>query len=131
MPVTFDLREDGHVIYFKITEPWAIDEVLAGFTQTRAIRDKVHDEDPERRVHLLVDLMEVTHVAPGALNIRSAPAVTHAGRGEYVVATTYQAARDLMLAMFKVLHINGKLFNSLDEAWAYLRSVIQSPPAQE
>ena len=130
MPVTFDLREQGRVIYFKISEPWTMQEVLDGFTQTQAIRDKIYAEDPQRRVHSLIDLMEVTNAAPGVLRSRRAPGITHPGRGEYVVAASYLLARDLMATVFKVMHIDGKLFSSLDEAWAYLRPFLQPPPVE-
>ena len=124
MPVRFELREHGQVIYFKITEPWTTEEVVAGFGETRAIRDMIYKQDPERRVHLLVDLMEVTHVAPGVAQVRAAPGMTHPGRGEYIVAATYQPARDIMMALFKVMHADGKMFSSLDEAWTFLRGLI-------
>lgn len=128
MPVKAELREEGQVIYFKITDPWTPEEVFAGFGQTQAMRDTIYKEDPQRRVHTLVDLTEIREAPPGALRTRRAPGITHPNRGEYVVAASYPFAREIMITVFKVMRIDGKLFNTLDEAWAYLRPFLQ--PAQ-
>ena len=127
MPIETDLRENGQVIYFKITEPWTMEEVFAGFAQTQAMRDKIYAEDPQRRVHSLIDLTEVKIAPPGALRTRRAPGMTHVNRGEYVVAVTFPFAREIMVMVFKVMHVDGKLFDTLDQAWAYLRPLLQPP----
>jgi len=130
MPVMSELREERQVIYFKITEPWTMEEVFAGFAQTQSMRDSIYAQDPQRRVHTLVDLSEITNAPPGVLRSRRAPGITHPNRGEYVVAATYPFAREIMATVFKVMRVDGKLFNTLDEAWAYLRPFLQTPPVE-
>jgi hypothetical protein len=127
MPVAFDLREDGHIIYFKISEPWTMEEVFAGFAETAAIRNKLYAEDPLRHVHSLIDLTEVNNPPPGALRSRQSPGFTHANRGKSVAAVTNSLARELMSAIFRLTHVDGKLVDTLDEAWAYLRAIIEHP----
>ena len=130
MPVTSELREEGQVIYFKITEPWTMEEVFAGFAETQSMRNTIYAQDPQRRVHTLVDLVEVKDAPPGVLRTRQAPGITHPNRGEYAVAAKYLFARDIMATVFKVMRVDGKIFYTLDEAWAYLRPFLQAPPVE-
>ena len=126
MPVETQLLEDGHVSYFKINDPWTLEELFQGFAQATALRDSIQQKFPNRRVHSLIDLMLTNSAPPGVMQGRKLPALGHATRGEIVFAVKNEFPRSIGKAMLKIMHAEGHFFDSLDEAWAYLRAVIKS-----
>jgi len=130
VPVTFDLRENDRVVYFKISDPWTLEEVLAKFAETTAIRDQLYLTNPNRQVHSLIDLTEAKTAPPGALRSRNSPGMTHASRGKSVAAVTAPLVRDIMITIFKVMHTDGALVETVDEAWAYLRPILDQPETE-
>ncbi|SRR5712691_7747678 len=83
MPVETQLLEDGHVSYFKINDPWTLEELFQGFAQATALRDSIQQKFPNRRVHSLIDLM-LTEIEPAA----SLWALAHVDRQVSRVDTT-------------------------------------------
>jgi hypothetical protein len=127
MPIESELREDGQVSYFKISDPWTLEEMFKGFAQATANRDSVHQQDSTRRVHTLIDLMATKQAPPGVMQGRNLPALSHATRGEIVVAVKNEYPRAITKTMLKVMHVEGHFFESLDEAWEYLRTILKDP----
>src|SRR5689334_1079924 len=119
MPVETELVEDGHVGYFKISDPWTLEELFQGFVQATAYRDKIHESHPNRRVHTLIDLMMTNAAPPGVMQGRKLPSLSHATRGEIVFAVKNEFPRSIGKAMLKVMRAEGQFFDSLEEAWAY------------
>src|SRR5262249_51481260 len=128
MPVESQICEDGHVSYFKITDPWTLEELFQGFGQATAHRDEIHQKFPTRKVHPLIDLMLTNSAPPGVMQGRKLPSLNHATRGEIVFAVKNEFPRTIGKAMLKVMHVEGHFFDSLDEAWAFLRTTIQKEP---
>jgi hypothetical protein len=127
MPVETDFREGGQVVYFKLSDPWTMEELFKGFAQSIAYRDSILQKEPNRRVHTLLDLLATKQAPPGVLQGRKMPALTHAIRGEIVVAVKHEFPRTIAKTMLKVMHAEGQFFETLDEAWDYLRAIIQNP----
>lgn len=127
MPVETELREDGQVSYFRISDPWTLEDLFKGFAQATALRDSVKQQDPNRRVHSLIDLMATKQAPPGVMQGRKIPGLMHATRGEIVVAVQHEYPRSITKAMLKVMQAEGHFFDTLEDAWAYLRTIIEQP----
>jgi hypothetical protein len=125
MPVESDLREDGQVSYFKLTDPWTLEELFKGFAQATALRDSIHEKYPNRKVHTLLDMMATKTAPPGVMKGRKMPSMGHPTRGEMVVAVKHEFPRTIVQAMLKVMHADAHFVESIDEAWDYLHGVIQ------
>lgn len=130
MPVETELRENGQVIYFKISDPWTLDDLFKGFAQSTAQRDSVRAQDPTRRVHSLVDLTLTKQAPPNVLKGRKLPGLTHPTRGEIVFAVKDAFPRSIGETMLKLMHADGHFFDTLDEAWGYLRTILQNPAVE-
>src|SRR4051812_28027458 len=115
MPVETELREDGQVSYFKISDPWTLEDLFKGFAQSTALRDSVKQQDPNRRVHTLLDLMATKQAPPGVMQGRKIPGILHATRGEMVVAVKHEFPRSITKAMLRVMQTEGHFFESLEE----------------
>src|SRR5258708_38889985 len=128
MPVIHTLIEDGQVMHFELRDPWTMEELFKGFAEATSIRDAVHQQNPTRRVHTLMDLMATTNPPPQVMQGRNFPGLTHATRGEIVVAVKDEFPRSIARAMLKGMHAEGHFFVSLEEAQAYLRTLTQKTP---
>ena len=129
MPVETELRDEGHVNYFRISDPWTLDDLFGGFAQAQQARDAIYQQKGPRQVHTLVDLMGVREVPPGVLQGRRFPSRTHATRGAIVVAVANSYARNIAETILRTTQTQGVFFESLDEAWAYIRQLINAESA--
>ena len=128
MPIEHELQGDGQVIYFKLRDPWTLEEMFKGFAATTALRDHSYQQDPTRRIHTLVDLMETTNPPPTVMQGRKIPGLMHPTGGEIVVAVKHEYPRSIVRAMLRVMHAEGHFYESLDAAWEYLRTIIAKTP---
>src|SRR5258708_12563398 len=117
MPVETQLLEDGHVSYFKINDPWTLEELFQGFAQATALRDSIQQKFPNRRVHSLIDLMLTNSAPPGVMQGRKLPALGHATRGEIVFPVKNEFPPSIATPIPNILHPNAHFFNSIDPPW--------------
>jgi hypothetical protein len=127
MPIYVELCDDGQVIHFKLSDPFTMEELFKGFGQSMAFRDSVAQVDPNRRVHLLLDLMDTRQAPPGILQSRQMPALTHTVRGEIVVAVEHAYPRSIAETILRVMRADGHFFNTLESAWNYIHKLIENP----
>src|SRR5258707_5048899 len=126
MPVNVEVRENGRVIYFEIADPWTLEEMLAGFGKSAAMRDQLYSKNPEAAIHSFIDVHLVKNPPPlGSLRARQSPGLTHASRGEFVVFGANTLTRSLIEMMLKLAHFDkGRFVDDEAEAWAYIRQLI-------
>lgn len=122
MPVATELRENGQVNYFRITEPWTMDELFDGFAQAKSIRDQIYLNDSSRHIHTFVDLIEVKNAPPGVMRGRHFPGQNHPTRGEMVLVVNNAYIRRLVEAMLNVSQVHGLFFETLEDGWSYIRT---------
>jgi len=122
MPITQEIRENGYVIFYVMTDPWTLPEMLNLFAAETVYRDQVGHQ-----VHTLVDLTE-THTAPasGLIGMRhKAPSLVHPTAGQFVVIGANTFMHMVGQTIFNLLGFDkGKFVNTEEEAWTYLRSII-------
>jgi hypothetical protein len=128
MPVKCELRENGHVVYITVTDPWTAHELQAIYSVERPFFDQAH-----HRVHTLANLTAAHRVPSGLLGARNgSPHVFHPNKGEIVVVGANSLIQMLLNTVIRVVRFEGlKLFATEEEAWAYLRELIASETAEK
>jgi hypothetical protein len=116
MPVSLDIMEEGRIIRVVFVDPFKAADMYPLFQQDKIHRDKFQQEHPRRKVHLLVNFLQVT---------RNSPSMSHATSGSIVVIGANSLTRSVIDAILRVTHFDRtKFFNSEEEAITYLRKVI-------
>lgn len=121
MPITAETRDDGHVRYFVITDPWQTSDLIAQYPADREYRDSV-----DFTVHMLMNISQMKHIPPGLLAARKdAPALSHRRSGYLVMIGAGTFPRVMAETIFKLAHYDRAVFfDTEEEGWAYIRKVI-------
>lgn len=121
MPITFELREDNHVIYSVVSEPLNVEEL----NDSVGGQLPVYDDSPYK-VHQLVNVIGVTHLPSGILGVRrDSPTFQHPNRGQLVIVGAHGFVRNVADILMKIAHFDSvKFFKDESEGWEYLRKVI-------
>jgi hypothetical protein len=122
MPVTLDLRENGHVFHYIITDPWSLADLRAVQAQEIA-----WGENKPYRIHAFVDMTGMHHFPTGWFNIERAPdrrrGRVNSGNMAIYGASTF--IRRLSESVFRVMGFDrARFFDKPDDAWVYLRGLI-------
>jgi hypothetical protein len=123
MPITVELREDGHVIYSVFSYPYSLEEAVAGREKEKAFRDKGSGV-----IHTFLNLSASGKPPSGVLKVaREGPSFIHPTRGKIVIVgasffsqTIVQMASKLARRRFE----NISFFQTEDQAWKFLRELI-------
>src|SRR5689334_9292854 len=122
MPITQEICENGYVIFYVMTDPWTVTELLNLYPAETVYRDQVGHQ-----VHCLVDASQV-HTAParGIIGLRNnTPSFVHPTAGQFVVIGANTFLSLVGQTIFNLLRFDkGKFVKTEDEAWTYLRSFI-------
>jgi hypothetical protein len=126
MPIIQELRENGHILFVKFSDPWTVAELEVRYTEDREIRDV-----SRFLVHSLVDVTELRYLPSGFIPVaRRTPAFTHPKRGEVAVVGAsifVQRIAEVLILVTRAASL--KFFRSHDEALVYLRQVIRKEEA--
>jgi hypothetical protein len=128
MPISMNLRENGHVFHLVFTNPWNSEELLNHYEQEARLLDS-----SPFRIHSMVDVRESRAMASGALQIaRHRGRIEHPRRGIVVILGASNFRRNLMEMVFRMARFNRvRYFVSESDAWVYLRQVIQNEGSAE
>jgi hypothetical protein len=130
MPVTLELRADGHVLVYTFRGRWNVSEVMALFPEEKHYRDKA-----SHIVHALVDVQESRNIPAGLINLRHGPGPGHPRAGYVVFVGAPPMGRPLITAIYRVMRFERfRFFDTAEEAWAFLNRLIltesTTPPLQ-
>ncbi len=123
MPVTFEVRENGRVACYVVSDPWVTNDLTSLYPQDAAHRDSVNFP-----VHTFMDLTGVNKIPVDVIHARQdAPAFIHANSGQFVVVGANALARRTVETIFRLGHFErARFFDKATEGWNYLRRMIQS-----
>lgn len=120
MPVTMELREHGHVIYFTIADPWSVNDLTACFPDDQRCRDSV-----KYKIHTLVNASSAKIVPPFLLIARNAPSLVHPNHGFVVAVGTTLILQSVGEIIFRLTNFTqGRFYTTEEEAWAFLHQII-------
>ena len=120
MPISLELVEDGHILYYVYSDPWTVEDLTS---LTPRVMD--YYNQASHKIHTLGDATKLRQVPPGALRVRSVPNLSHPNSGDIAIAGASLLVETISTTIFRLVHFNRvKFFQNADEAWAYLRTVI-------
>jgi hypothetical protein len=121
MPVSLELLENGHIVFYKIEPPWTALELTSLYPREKTIRDTA-----PYLVHAMYDIRAVKELPPGALGTRhGAPTLEHKNSGQIALVGSQSLARVIAQTIIRLGHITrAHFFDTDEEALAYLRKVI-------
>jgi hypothetical protein len=126
MPITYELRENGHVIYSRLLDPLPIDEFKAGFI----VQQQYLDQAPHK-LHVLIDITQHKSPPRNAIpSARQAPIWRHPNSGEIAIVGASTLMQAMSSAISRLTHFDRlTIFKTEAEAWDYLRRVIKESQA--
>jgi len=121
MPITMQLRENGHVAHYVLTDPWETADLVRLYPQGLAYRKSV-----PYPVHTLMDISAVQRVPSNILAARrGAPAFVYPNSGEVVMVGAHGFPQKIAEMIFKLAHYERvRFFDTEIEGWNYLRQVL-------
>ena len=122
MPVTFDIREDGFVAYYTVTDPWTTDEFIAHYPEDIRFRSAA-----THPVHWVLDFQGTTGMPPGILRARNnSPLLKYPKSGHFYIIG---AALYVRAIAETILRLVGKreahFYNTFDEARNNLNELLK------
>jgi len=125
MPVTMELRENGRVLYYTISEPWTLKELMDRYPEEQAYRDSV-----AHTVHELVNLSRIGKIPPNALAARHIPAFSHSKSGFFVIVSSNILVQRLAQTIFQLARSRQlRFFESEDKGWEFIRQALADEDA--
>ena len=120
MPVTMDLRENGHVLYVVVSDPWNMADIERITGETGGgIRLSSHP------IHMLVNVQRARHIPKGLLTNARNPVFRLPTMGQFVIVGSTPLLRGITQTVFRIAGFRrGHFFDSEGQALAYLRQVI-------
>jgi hypothetical protein len=121
MPVTMELKENGHVAYYLFTEPWQTSDLTSLYPQ-----DIAHRNNVDFLVHTFMTLRNIRNIPIDIISARrGAPAFTHPKSGQLVMVGAQLLARRTAEMIFRLAHYQrARFFDTEEQGWAYLRQII-------
>jgi hypothetical protein len=119
MPATMEIREDGHVIFFRFTSPFTTQELMDVMSKDGEYRITV-----PHTVHALVRA-ELTEMPPMALRGRQSPSLNSANSGYFVIVGASTMVRLFAGIVIKMTRKNEvRFFDTEEEGWEFLRQML-------
>ena len=113
MPATLEVREDGRVLVFTLTDPWELSDLIS-----LAMRSRIHMDRASEPVYRVYDLREAQQLPPGVSQAQGMIGFRHVKAGETVIVGTSPVA-----SRFE----GDKRFDNEDQAWSHIRHLMESP----
>ncbi len=118
MPVIFETLEEGRILIYTFTNPWAVTEFTAFYPQI-----KKHLDDASEKVQLLLDFTQTDIWNGNAFRARGAPFTNHPNMGYLAVINTsafIEAVAEVLIRLGRTNYT--RFFKTKDEGMEFLRS---------
>jgi hypothetical protein len=129
MPITVELRENGHIIYAVFSHPYTLQEAVDNREKEKRLRDQGSGV-----IHLLLNLSKSGRPPNGVLKVaRDGPSFVHPTRGKIAIVGASFFSRMIVEMASKLARRrfeNIQFFDTEDQAWAFLRKLIAEEPAK-
>jgi hypothetical protein len=118
-----EIRENGHVAYYRLTDPWETSDLTALYPQDIRFRDSVN-----HLVHTFMNVSSVRRVPSNVMRARlGAPAFIHPNSGQLIMVGAQSFPKTVAQTIFRVAHYDrAKFFDTEEEGWNYLRQFINA-----
>ncbi len=124
MPVTLELQENGRVLIYTFVDPWEIGDLIALYPQSQE-----YLRTAQRKIYTLADVRRAKKIPSGILNLRHGPDWSHPNGGTVAIVGANGLLRTFASIVFRLSGFeHATYYDSVEEAWAYLRSVLSDEP---
>lgn len=122
MPVEQELRENGRVIYVRITDPLTAEELMASAKEQTRFYDNA-----EGVLHQLADFSKLSTLPNHILRLaQNVPGIKHPKRGQLIVIGANTFVHVVGEMLMRLMHFNTIKFASTEaQAWNEIRKVIE------
>ncbi len=126
VPIKFDIRENGWVIYLLLTDPWTVEEMWPYVEMNR-----LHREQCMHPVHSFYNLIGNRRLPPNVLRLRhGSPDLVHPRSGQVILIGANPTVGSVIEVIFRLARFNRfKFFSTEEEGWAYLQVLIKAAQA--
>ena len=123
MTIVMELRENNKVIYYHVTPPTTLREVVQTYPKNEALRDQY-----QHTIHTILDLSDVRLLPTDILAVRhSSPSLRHPRSGMVFVVTTNAFIVGIAEILSRLANTNRiRVVRTVDEAWIAVREVIKN-----
>jgi hypothetical protein len=122
MAVSMEIRENGQVAYYVLTDPWETNNLTDLYPQDIRYRDSVNCV-----VHTFMNVGGVQHVPSNIIRARlGAPAFIHPNSGQLVMVGAKIFPKTVAETIFRIAHYErARFFDTEEEGWHYIRQFLQ------
>ena len=127
MPVTVELTYEDYVLHYEFTDPWDIPDLIKAFEEESKLRESV-----DHTLHSIIDFSKTRSIPRNWLQARRGPGLTHAKTGELVCVGLSSGLKMLLDIVLRLTNFKRvKLVDTLEEAHAYVRPLVEATRAAE
>lgn len=123
MPIRMELRENDHVMYYQVTDPWRFDEALAAYKLNNDLRNQ-----HSHTIHTIANLSATRHIPNDVLRLRLySPDLLHLRSGSvFLVGPSpfVKSIIDMIIRLLKTQKIH--IVATEEDAWLAVRQLIES-----
>lgn len=113
MPAILDVREEGRVLVFTLTDPWELSDLIS-----LGMRSRMHMDRASDKIYRVYDVRGTKKIPAGMTQATSLIGFRHNRSAELITIGS-----SAIVSHF----VGDKHFDSEDEAWVYLRALIAPP----
>ena len=124
MPVSLETRENGHVQYYVVTDPWTVTDLVSHYPVDKIYRDSV-----PFKVHTVVNIKDSHQLPPGVMDARRGSAGLTPTSGLLIVFGANPIAKLLIETAVRLARYSKlRFFDTEDDAWNFIRQWIAEHP---
>lgn len=125
MPIRVEVLENGRVLYYVVSDPWTVSDLLEAFASDRKHRDEFAKLHPGLKIHIMADIRQAKAIVPGILRAREAPSLKHPTAGEGIVIGATPAMKAISDVVQRLAHQDkASFFDTEEDALTFVRGVI-------
>ena len=126
MPVTLNIREDGRVAYYVLSDPWETRDLVSLYPEDNRFRDGVN-----HLVHTFMNVSGVRRIPSNIISARfNAPAFTHRNSGQLIMIGARTLPRVVTETICRLARYDRVVFFATEEeGWAYVNKLLGSEVA--
>jgi hypothetical protein len=121
MPITLEIRENGHILYYVYTDPWQIIDMNTTIKIAEAHYNRVNF-----KVHSIINLSGSRQVPQGLIHARrSVSTLKHPNNGNAIIfgaSNLIKTLGDVLIKLVRYDRVN--FFDTEEQAWTHARKLI-------
>src|SRR5258708_22542390 len=120
MPVLMEMQEDGHIMFWRVADPWTVKELKDHYAQAKAFFDAA-----PFMVHALVDLRDAHRVPTDVLSARHSSTWNHPKSGQTAIIGASGIVKMTIETAFRIVQFTRvRFFDTESDARSYSHQLI-------